>query len=171
MIKRNELIIDTDIFKKYVEVLSNEDLGCVFKHIILSSHGIEYFPEKTEAITYCKLAYGVINLNPKNKPHTIYLCKVNNKFTGEEFLKIGFTIDIESRFNSMLDYIDVKFLDTIQLNYKKVALKNEKELHKSLSEYSYLPSFSFGGKTECYSISYINEVCEKFNELKIKLSK
>lgn len=87
------------------------------------------------------------------------------KLYENELRKAGITSStIEKRFQSIRE---------MPYNYNIISKLNcsaeeswdyEQDHSKKYKEYKYLPEIDFKGKTECYNISVLNELINKWNE-------
>lgn len=112
---------------------------------------------KTKWVTFC---------NKKQAEASIYVLRcVGN---GECFVKIGITyMGIKNRFTRdpiPYDYtVMYLYTDSPEFIYDK-----EKELHREFKDYKYHPVKSFGGHTECFNISVLDEI-KKIHLFKIAI--
>lgn len=83
----------------------------------------------------------------------IYLIKIYNKDTNEEFLKVGITKHrINQRFRGRRFPYKYKPIVVLNINSKK-AWEMEKQIIKQFKEYKYTPELNFSGCTECFNIN------------------
>jgi hypothetical protein len=85
----------------------------------------------------------------KGRKATLYIILLEKD--SESFYKVGITYkSISERFGYRMPY-QIKIVALFKSYDAKKIFDLESECHKKLRSYHYLPSHSFGGKTECFS--------------------
>jgi hypothetical protein len=79
----------------------------------------------------------------------LYVVRVWNE--GEAFYKVGVTFDLSSRFSRLKTYYKWRTVARYSSWNAGRVFDLEQRLHARFAPLSYLPTASFGGRTECYS--------------------
>jgi hypothetical protein len=79
----------------------------------------------------------------------LYVIRVYTE--GEAFYKVGVTFDLSRRFSRLKTLYKWRTVARFSSWNAGKVFDLEQQLHQQFSGMSYLPSASFGGKTECYS--------------------
>ncbi|MGI0076105.1 MAG: GIY-YIG nuclease family protein [Nitrosopumilaceae archaeon] len=134
----------------------------------LNGHGCPLCAKGKSFGVYSNLYF---NLNPleKNKPATLYLFHITTE--NEGFLKLGIT---QRRLKCRLNEInyEIKKGSIIIIDYISTtcfkAFKYEQHLLTNLKNYRYIPTFSFGGNTECFTENGKMSIIDFFHSFKLK---
>ena len=149
---------------KDFEHLSNEDLGILFKNILnyfnLENVNIGKLQNEFEV-----LILRIFELNKFTESNFCYLIKMFNE--DEEFIKIGFSDNIEARYEHFnnIGYVVQEIYKTNHLS-KHLGIQTEKYLHKYFYERKYNPLMNFSGRTECFDLSISFEAKQMLMNLK-----
>jgi hypothetical protein len=79
----------------------------------------------------------------------LYVVRVYNE--GEAFYKVGVTFDLSRRFSQLKTCYKWRTVARFSSWNAGKVWNLEQRLHARFTHLSYLPTASFGGKTECYS--------------------
>lgn len=79
----------------------------------------------------------------------LYVVRVWNE--GESFYKVGVTFSLSSRFSRLKTCYQWRTVARYSSWNAGKVFDLEQQLHQQFAHLSYMPTASFGGKTECYS--------------------
>lgn len=97
------------------------------------------------------------SMSSKFEEFYIYIIKCWDMDTQEEFIKIGKSfMPINRRFSSTKAMPYEWNLITKIVGSSNFISRKEQELHKEYKKYSYSPTLSFAGSTECYTMEILN---------------
>lgn len=138
----------------FLDDFTIEQLGHLFKKLLLTKTGQTYHCEDKETEFLTNVALHNINNFPTNKPHFVYVFRL--KGNGEDFVKIGCTHSIELRKSNYegFGYI-VELIYSNEYFNKKSALVAEKRILKENSDLKYRPIALYSGFTECFDLSVL----------------
>lgn len=113
----------------------------------------------------CTMFLWELKTSLKQEETSVYVVKLQN--SKEEFYKIGISKSEKSRLSSYRSLgFNTYLVDDLTKTFptREQALNFEKDCHDFLSDYSYIPSVNFAGKTECFKLEAIECIKNFFKE-------